>query len=544
MRSHIGHRTVAFFVLVTAPAVVGYSQETTRLSPADCAPLKNFSISASAIGLPTSGALVQTAVAVGAADQGNANGDFCKVVGIVKPKNSTSSNLEFEVNLPYNWNGRALQMGGGGYDGSLVTGLTQFTLQPANTPTPLKQGFVTLGSDGGHKGAQGFDGSFGMDDEALSNFGKESVKKAHDAAMAVIRKAYGRPPERFYFIGGSQGGHEALDAAARYSQDYDGVVANYPAYNVTMLHLGSLNVGSALFANNGAGWMDAKHTKLLTDAVYAKCDDLDGVKDSIISNVAACNAAFDVKALRCTDGGLGESCLSDAQLRAVAIINSEYKPGVTIAGADRFPKWALLEGALFADRSNFGETPQPANPLSGKEPLLYRAGDQTVKFIITRDPKFDPLQFDPKKHQSRIATVASIMDVTDVSLEPFRAKGGKIIMTHGTVDDFITPHNSIAYYKKQVAEFGQSRLDSFMRFYVIPGFGHGFGPFNAKIDSLTALQNWVEKGQPPTGLIAVDGNQGPNAGRSRPLCEWPKWPKFTGKPGAENSSASFTCVDE
>jgi pimeloyl-ACP methyl ester carboxylesterase len=544
MRSHIGHRTVAVFVLVTAPAVVGYSPETTRLSPADCAPLKDFSIPASAIGLPTSGALVQTAVAVGAADQGNTNGDFCKVVGIVKPKNSTSPNLEFEVNLPYNWNGRALQMGGGGYDGSLVTGLTPFTLQPANTPTPLKQGFVTLGSDGGHKGAQGFDGSFGMDDEALSNFGKESVKKAHDAAMAVIRKAYGRPPERFYFIGGSQGGHEALDAAARYSQDYDGVVANYPAYNVTMLHLGSLNVGSALFANNGAGWMDAKHTKLLTDAVYAKCDDLDGVKDSIIGNVAACIAAFDVKALRCPDGGSGESCLSDPQLRAVAIINSEYKPGVTIAGADRFPKWALLEGALFADRSNFGETPQPANPLSGKEPLLYRAGDQTVKFIITRDPKFDPLQFDPKKYQSRIATVASIMDVTDVSLEPFRAKGGKIIMTHGTVDDFITPHNSIAYYKKQVAEFGQSRLDSFMRFYVIPGFGHGFGPFNAKIDSLTALQNWVEKGQPPTGLIAVDGNQGSNAGRSRPLCEWPKWPKFTGKPGAENSSASFTCVDK
>jgi pimeloyl-ACP methyl ester carboxylesterase len=544
MRSHIGHRLVAVFVLVTAPAVVGHSQETTRLSPADCAPLKDLSIPASAIGLPTSGALLQTAVAVGAADQGNANGDFCKVVGIVKPKNSTSPNLEFEVNLPYSWNGRALQMGGGGYDGSLVTGLTPFTLQPANTPTPLKNGFVTLGSDGGHKGAQGFDGSFGMDDEALSNFGKESVKKAHDAAMAVIRKAYGRPPERFYFIGGSQGGHEALDAAARYSQDYDGVVANYPAYNVTMLHLGSLNVGSALFANNGAGWMDAKHTKLLTDAVYAKCDDRDGVKDSIISNVAACNAAFDVKALRCPDGGSGESCLSDAQLRAVAIINSEYKPGVTIAGADRFPKWALLEGALFADRSNFGETAQPANPLSGKEPLLYRAGDQTVKFIITRDPKFDPLQFDPKKYQSRIATVASIMDVTDVSLEAFRAKGGKIIMTHGTVDDFITPHNSIAYYKKQVAEFGRSRLDSFMRFYVIPGFGHGFGPFNAKIDSLTALQNWVEKGKPPTGLIAVDGNQGPNAGRSRPLCEWPKWPKFIGKPGAENSSASFTCVDE
>ena len=253
--------------------------------------------------------VVQTAVTVAASDKDNINGDFCKVVGIVKPKNPGSPNLEFEVNLPFAWNRRALQMGGGGYDGSLVTGLTLFTMQPANTPTPLKQGFVTLGSDGGHKSTQNFDGSFGMDDEALANFGKESVKKAHDAAMAVIRKAYGRAPERFYFIGGSQGGHEALDAAARYPQDYDGVVANYPAYNVTMLHLGSLNVGRALFANNGAGWLDAKHTKLLTDAVYARCDELDGVKDGIISNVNACNTAFDPRMLRCPDGAAGDNCL-------------------------------------------------------------------------------------------------------------------------------------------------------------------------------------------------------------------------------------------
>jgi feruloyl esterase len=43
-------------------------------------------------------------------------------------------------------------------------------------------------------------------------------------------------------------------------------------------------------------------------------------------------------------------------------------------------------------------------------------------------------------------------------------------------------------------------------------------------------------------LTVIDGNTGPNAGRSRPLCEWPKWPKFTGNPGTENSAASFTCV--
>jgi feruloyl esterase len=368
------------------------------------------------------------------------------------------------------------------------------------------------------------------------------VKKGHDAAMEIIKKAYGRAPERSYFIGGSQGGHEALDAAARYPNDYDGVVAHYPAYNVTLLHLGSLNAGRAVYEGGGAAWLNPAKTKLITDAVYAKCDGLDGVKDGIIGSVKACTTTFDVKALRCANGAdTGDTCLSDAQLGAVAKIASDYKPGFSVAGMDTFPRWPLLEGALFRERSNWGQVQQPSNPLSGKEPLLYTAGDQTAKFIISRNPKLDTMTFDPKEWQARIATVASIMDVSDVSLEKFKAKGGKIIMTHGTADDFITPHNSELYYQRQVKQFGKSGVDSFMRFYMIPGFGHGFGPFNAKIDSLKALQAWVEKGQAPSGLTAIDGN--PNANRSRPLCEWPKFPKFTGAPGSESSAASFTCVE-
>ena len=525
-----------------AISVTGRAADATFPLAADCASLKGLAIAASAIGLPTGGAAVETAVAVKASEAHNASGDFCKVTGLIKNATASSAVFEFEVNLPDAWNGRALQMGGGGYDGSLVNALGAYTLQLPGEDTPLKRGYVTLGSNGGHRGGQGFDGTFGFDDEALLNYGKQSIKKTHDVAMVIVRKAYGRAPQRFYFVGGSQGGHEALDAAARYPGDYDGVVAHFPAYNVTMLHLGSWNVGRALYADNGAGWMDVAHVKLITDAVRAKCDALDGAKDGIISNVAGCNATFDVKTLRCANGSTGDNCLSDAQLKAVARIAADYKPGVSIAGMDTFPKWPLLEGAAFAGASNFGKYPQPSNPLSGSEPLLYSAGDATIKDIITRDPKFDTLRFDPNLYKARIATVASIMDVTDQSLEPFRAKGGKIIMTHGTADDFITPHNSIAYYKRQQARFGQSRLDGFMRFYVIPGFGHGFGTFDAKFDALPALEQWVESGKAPAGLIATDAN--PNANRTRPLCEYPKYPQFTGSAGSENAAAGFTCSEK
>jgi pimeloyl-ACP methyl ester carboxylesterase len=441
-------------LLISLLAACGNSVDNgwTKMQASGCSSLQGLTIPASAIGLATSGAVIQSVTQVAASATGNTNGEYCKVTGFVKPVNATSPSLEFEVNLPTTWNRRALQMGGGGYDGSLVTGLTGFVLQPENVENPLKQGFVTLGGDGGHKGGPGFDGSFGLDDEALLNFGKQSIKKVHDVAIEIMKKAYGRSPDRFYFIGGSQGGHEALDAAARYPQDYDGVVSHFPAYNVTMLHLGSLNVGKALYANGGVGWINAAKTKLITDAVYQACDKLDGAEDGIIGNVKACNAAFDINKLRCPKGAdTGNACLSDAQLTAARQIASDYKVGFPISGMDTFPKYPLFDGALF-QVSTFGTVPQPSNPLSGKEALLYSVGDQTAKFIITRNAKLDTMRFDPKQWKERISAVASIMDVTDVSLDKFRAKGGKIILTHGTVDDFITPYNSVAYYERQVQQ--------------------------------------------------------------------------------------------
>jgi hypothetical protein len=538
---------VALTLLVSAACNRTAENGSTEFPMSDCSSLRDLEISASMIGLPTSGAVVQNASPMAATEGKNNNGEFCQVTGTIKPLNAESPNIEFEVNLPAKWNGRALQMGGGGYNGTLVDGLGGYTLQPANEETPLKQGYVTLGSDGGHKSTWAFDGRFGLDDEALLNFGKQSIKKTHDAAAVIIQKAYGRAPDRFYFIGGSQGGHEALDAAARYPEDYDGVVSHYPAYNVTMLHLGSLNVGRTMYSNGGAGWINPKKTKLITDTVYAACDKLDGTEDGIISNVKGCNAAFDIHTLRCRDGkDTGDTCLSDEQLMAVQKIVSDYKPGFEIAGSDSFSRWPLLEGALF-QVSTFGVGPKPVPSRSDmtsamNNGLLYSVGEQTVKYIITRNPDQDALAFDEKVWKDRIAEVASIMDVTDVSLEKFRAKGGKIILTHGTMDDFITPHNSETYYERQVQQFTKPVVDTFIRFYMIPGLGHGFGPFNAKFDGLEALQNWVEKDQAPGQLTAIDEN--PNANRSRPLCPWPAWPKFTGIAGAENDAASFTCVTE
>jgi feruloyl esterase len=500
---------------------------STTLTQAQCTSLAGLAIPAKAFDLPTNGADVETAV-------WDAAGGYCAVTGWIRAV-SAPQDMQFRVNLPATWNGRTLQFGGGGFDGSLVTATGPYTAQPNGTPTALAQGWVTLGSDGGHQGGPGFDGTFQLDEELFLNYGQWSVKKAHDAAAVVIEAAYGADPEWSYFIGGSQGGHEALDAAARYPKDYDGVIANYPAYNVTMMHVGAVNFRDALQLEGGAGHLNAAETTTITTAVYAACDPLDGATDGIVSNVAGCGQAFDIETLACPPGvdpATVDTCLSDVEIEAAVKITTDYDLGIEIEGNSIFAKSALFEGALYQGFAGFGSSAEAQG-------LQFQVFAATMRYGVAGDPPgFDPYTVDPLDYADRVQEVGEIMDVTDVSLNRFRAHGGKVILTHGTIDDFITPHNTVQYWESLQDEFGK-RLDSFAKFYMVPGWGHGQGRFVAQYDGLDAIVDWVENGVAPSGLVASDGNAG--ADRTRPMCEYPAWPEYTGS-GSVDEASSFACV--
>ena len=178
---------VAMLAALMGQMQVSFAQNQAVDPMRACAALARIFIPASAIGLPSSGAVVQSSHFTADDAPGNPNGEFCAIRGVVIPASPEAPNLEFAVNLPSRWNGKMVQLGGGGYDGTLITGLGPAGMQPAGVPNPLLQGYVTLGSDGGHKGSFAFDGSFGMNDEALLNYGQQSVKKTHDVAMEIGR---------------------------------------------------------------------------------------------------------------------------------------------------------------------------------------------------------------------------------------------------------------------------------------------------------------------------------------------------------------------
>jgi len=542
-------RTVFVVVLLIATAglwmVTTAAQGTSTALGARqrCLALRDMKIPATSIGLPTNGATIVSATLVTASDAGNSNGEFCKVLGGIHAVDPTAPDIKFEVNLPTRWNNRMLQMGGGGFDGTLVTGLGGASNQIPTSPTPLALGYVTVGSDSGHETAGGFDGRFALNAESFANFGRLQIKKTHDVGMTLVQKRYGTSPRHSYFIGGSQGGHEALIAALFYPADYDGIVAHYPAYDITLMHLAAQYRARALFRSADT-WISPDKMKVITTAVYAACDGLDGATDGIISNVAGCNRVMTLDVLRsklrCPDGrDTDATCLSDGQLATVETFNTPFSLGFPIsAGLSAFPKLAILDGATFLNA--LGQSPTPSKFPTNQDATQYAEASGTVRYVITRDVTADPLAFDPSKWATRITEVSEIWDANSVDLSQFMSKGGKVILTVGSIDHTITPYNTVNYYQRLVTRFGQAVADTFVRFYRIAGFAHGNGLFNAKFDSLGALDAWVDGGRAPGTLEAVDINPD-NHQRRRPICVYPSWPQYKGS-GDVNAASSFTCV--
>ena len=535
-------------LLAAAAACLLTAQAATAQTPAQsCQSLTALKIPAASIGLPTSGATINSAELIAADAPKNNNGEFCKVLGAIHPVDPKAPDINFEVNLPGNWNHKTLQYGGGGLNGVLVTGLGSYSRQPETDALPIKRGYVTLGSDSGHQSNVSFDGKFYLNAEALANYGHQQIKKTHDVALLLVQARYGSKPEHNYFIGASQGGHEGFDAVQRYPDDYDGVVAGYPAHNVVMLHLSAWNYARALQADKGAAWINPAKAKALVAMVYARCDKLDGAADGIISNLAACETTNAVlkrlskdNPIRCAGGtDTGDSCLSDAQITALNQIDQPFSTGFAIfaddKGSAQFPKWTPFAGSTFKDGG--------IDILGGDGPLKalqYAPGAATLGLAIAQDANLDVYaHFDPKAYEARIKDLALRISANSTDLDSYQKRGGKLIFFHGLADDFISPYSSIQYYTRLQSRYKSDALGSFVKFYTIPGMGHVTVVFAARIASLDALENWVEKGVAPGTLLASDANKD-TAGRTRPVCLYPAWPHYAGK-GELNSAQSFSC---
>lgn len=473
---------------------------------------------------------------------------FCKLLGHIAPIDPSAPRINFQINLPLEWNGRSVQYGGGGFNGVLITGLALPPASPFDKASPLAQGFVTYGTDSGHQTKPGEEPpAFAANDEAFENFAHLSYKKVRDVAVATIKRAYSKAPDRLYFVGSSEGGREGLTMAQRYPADFDGVFSRVPVINWVGLQHAGWNSGRALM---GKGYLTAAHVKLVHGAVLAACDPADGVADSLISNPVACKSAFDITQLACASGQSGESCLAPEQVKAVQTLHAPFKFTEPLAnGLDDYPGWGVSGEATqgFASTGGWpswwvGSTP-PAQPPAPGNGIAWVYGSGGMRHIILRDPNADATTYDPTKHMARIRDVSALMDSTNPDLSAFAARGGKLIMLEHMADYAQSPYAGIRYFEAVQKKLGAERVRGFARLYTAPGVDHVGSGAPANVDMLSALVDWVEKDKAPAGLELIEQSveATPKTLRARPLCEWPLWPQY--KAGDVNDAKSFACVN-
>lgn len=509
---------------------------------AACDALAGFKVAASSIDLPTGGAAIASATFVPATSK---LAEHCRVNGSITSMDPSAASINFSAALPTAWNKKLMHFGGGGWNGIVAdpTGIGGATSSGA---PPLARGYAVFGSDSGHNDPTIVNASFALNDEQLKNFAADQLKKTRDVVMAIVFRRYGERPIKTYFQGGSEGGRESMAVIQRFPNDYDGVITLYPVFNWFSSFFKWQMVGRAMRLNNGAGYLSAAKIQTLRAAELAACDQLDGVKDGIISNVNACS--FDPQTLLCA-GGDDDKCLSQAQVATVRVLNSSATLPYSLANENRYiPKYyAGTEWLGGFGGAGLGNSPTYTNgfDLVGLGPV-HLFGDSLVRFVIKQDPSAETLTFDPENpggYLARVQEASRLLDMTDPDISAFIARGGKWIMTHGLSDELPMADGTETYYRRLVSKYGQSQLDGILRFYTIPGFGHAHGSFDATggMPVLDALEAWVERGVPPADLVVTDMN--PGANRTRPMCVFPRWPKYKGS-GDINAAANYACATD
>ena len=379
-------------------------------------------------------------------------------------------------------------------------------------------------------------------------------------AKQVIRAAYGKPPDRSYIGGCSNGGRHALVAAARLADEYDGFLVGDPGTVLPRAAIANLAGGKtyAALASNPAdpatGFTLAER-QLVSGAVLARCDALDGVRDGMVQDTNACQAAFDLdRDVPTCSGARDGTCLSAAQKSGIGRL---FAGAPTRDGKPVYASFPYDAGLATPDWSSW-KFSAPATRDAGAVADIWQV------------PPADPATFDGRAFMlaSDVDSLLAKVQLTDATytesalsfmlpphladMSAVRQRGAKIVLFHGTSDPIFSSAHSVSVYESWSAGSGAD-ASTFARLYLVPGMNHcRGGPATDQFDLLTPLVAWVERGQAPGSVSASARGSGNVAGanadvpptwsatRTRPLCPYPTVARYGGS-GDIESAASFVC---
>lgn len=452
----------------------------------------------------------------------------CRIKGSLEKRTGANGKpyaIALELRVPDEWNKRLVFQGGGGTNGILFGAIGPAVSMASTAEPALMRGYAVVSTDSGHTG---FGGEFASDQLALLNYAYASIGKVVGAAKSLLLQYAGGRPAHTYYTGCSNGGREALIAAQRFPEEFDGIIAANPASDpvaslvlrerarrayASIAPTGPDAFGKPELALTQAEW------KLVSTSIVNSCDAADGLKDGFIFNQNACQ--FRPATLQCRKGST-ESCLSKAKVGALELAFSSLKRP---SGEILFNSWTFDASVGSADwvgwqtRRDHFESVFRYPPVTDAE--LYT---ETIPAKL-----------------AGMEQIASLVRATSTNYSSFTAGKGKMLLVHGWSDPILAPQPFVDWYGKltrdTMAATGKPATD-FARLFMVPGLLHcGGGDALDDFDALSALADWVEKGKAPESLLAKGAKY---PGVTRPICAFPKIARYNGS-GDVSLASSFTC---
>jgi feruloyl esterase len=431
---------------------------------------------------------------------------FCRVIATLRP--TSDSDIRAEIWLPVSgWNGRLVALGNGGWGGAIYY---------ERLADALRRGYATTATDDGHadSGARFIMGH----PEKFIDYAYRAQHEMTVAAKRLIKEFYGEAPHHSYWNGCSAGGREGLLQAARYPDEFDGIVAGDPA-NVRR-NAWALWLAVQTFKEPAAR-IPADKYPLLHRAALDACDAADGLSDGLIAEPGKCHVDF--ARLTCK-GADSTACLTPPQVRSAQTIVS---PATSGNGEVLFPR---LEPGTELRWDRLAGGPEPAD--------LFL--DQ-FRYVVYQDPGWDWRSFDLARDAAKSNAANRGIIEFDPNLAAFAKRGGKLFIYHGWADQQVAPGSSIEFYESVAKNpANPAPASDWIRLFMVPGMAHcrgGEGPDN--FDTATVIENWVEHGKAPERIVATRRVAG-KIERSRPLCPYPQTARYNGT-GSIDAAANFTC---
>jgi feruloyl esterase len=507
--------------------------------------------------------------------------EHCHVTGRIAERagaNGQRYGINFRLRLPTAWNGRFFFEGGGGSNGNL--GNAYGVLQGQQPTVALALGYAVVSQDSGHDNqtnndpARGGTQTFGFDPQARIDFGYNSYDQVATAAKALIARYYGRPADKSYFAGCSEGGREGMMFSQRYPAHFDGILACSPGFNLPRAAVAEAwdsqafaEVAKAerLLDANGRPFLNKTFTDedlaLVSRAVLEACDAMDGAADGMVQAFMSCTTQAvspKLAAITCK-GTKTETCVSAAQVAALKKVfdgartsngESAYAPWAWDAGiggkvgSAYNMGWRIWKiGAYGAPANNAINLTLGASALPSifvTPPLAVPAvGGGAADYALAFDVNFYQKALDNRSGEFQQSSL-EFMKANSTDLSAFKGRGGKLLIVQGVSDPVFSILDTVRWWEALNTANG-GRAAEFARLFAVPGMNHcAGGPATDQFDAFSAVVDWVEHGVAPDSILATAGTMTPWPGRTRPLCAYPAEVRFRGV-GELNRADSFVC---